>query len=478
MNFKRRRLWLGILLISCLFWTLPNNPHISLAADIMMPTEIINYDLSDELVNQYYTGVEGKSGDNLLEALSTIIGGHREYDYESDNHRKIYKIIDRNWTLSPADEIDLNNYDYDNDNPFIRKLYADYNDDEATADRFKNVGASRVSFDKEHIWPQSLGDFGRTGGAGSDFHSLLPSDVKGNQQAHSNYNYAIPTRDFTTCLNDYGTLVGENGKIEDYDHKVFAPLIDYRGDVARAMFYMTARYYTYEDALHPKLTLVNGSPSPVTASETQPGLAGDLETLLLWHEADPVDQYELHRNNLIYHNYQLNRNPFIDHPEWAKMIYDPSYEGPGASLAEGTSTAAGLPPPPHRLTKIKISTDKTFTFLSRLSATDFDVQAFYLDGTDEMVEEFVIEIIAQDGLMLTKSGEVEIKISFTDPVFKITKSATMTINVEVALWQYAVLAAIALVFIVILIASPKARKKAKRQVKRKAKGKSQTKKKR
>jgi len=48
---------------------------------------------------------------------------------------------------------------------------------------------------------------------------------------------------------------------------------------------------------------------------------GKLSTLLIWHEADPVDNKERIRNNLIYDKYQGNRNPFIDHPEFARMIW-------------------------------------------------------------------------------------------------------------------------------------------------------------
>jgi len=212
-----------------------------------------------------------------------------------------------------------------------------------TADRFKNDGASRVSFDKEHLWAQSLGDFGRDGGAGSDFHSLVPSDVRGNSPMHSNYNFATPTSSITNYNNDYGTYVGRAGYISGWANKVCEPLDEYKGDIARAMFYMPTRYYTYEDALHPKLTLVNGSPAAVTASPYQDGLAGDLETLLEWNELDPVDEYEIHRNNLIYNNFQLNRNPFIDHPEWARIAFDTSYSGSGASIAPESSSVGNDP---------------------------------------------------------------------------------------------------------------------------------------
>ena len=47
---------------------------------------------------------------------------------------------------------------------------------------------------------------------------------------------------------------------------------------------------------------------------------GDLATLLEWHLLDPVDDFEINRNNLIY-GFQNNRNPFIDHPELVNRIY-------------------------------------------------------------------------------------------------------------------------------------------------------------
>ena len=43
--------------------------------------------------------------------------------------------------------------------------------------------------------------------------------------------------------------------------------------------------------------------------------------LLEWHRQDPVSQKEIDRNNAIYNNFQHNRNPFIDHPEYAECIW-------------------------------------------------------------------------------------------------------------------------------------------------------------
>ncbi|MCF5932996.1 endonuclease, partial [Xanthomonas perforans] len=39
-------------------------------------------------------------------------------------------------------------------------------------------------------------------------------------------------------------------------------------------------------------------------------------TLLAWHQADPPDDAERARNEVIF-SFQGNRNPFVDHPEWA-----------------------------------------------------------------------------------------------------------------------------------------------------------------
>lgn len=46
-----------------------------------------------------------------------------------------------------------------------------------------------------------------------------------------------------------------------------------------------------------------------------------MSVLLKWHHEDPVDALERKRNDIIYQQYQHNRNPFIDHPEWAEDIW-------------------------------------------------------------------------------------------------------------------------------------------------------------
>ncbi|MDY0214393.1 MAG: endonuclease [Bacilli bacterium] len=487
---KRFLLPLLAMLLSGAKVNIPSQEYVTLNAATPMPTKINMENSTDLEVSTYYDGVNGKSGDTLLGFLYTKIKDHNEYDYENNTHRFIYKIIDRNWELDaidPKSKANTENFDYTNDNGFIHKLYADYNDDINTADRFRNEGASRVSFDKEHMWPQSLGNFGRTGGAGSDFHSLWPSDVKGNQQAHSNYSFGIPETGVEEFMNDYGTFVGRNGYIAGSPNKVFEPLDQYKGDVARAMFYMPARYYEYVDALHPKLELVNSSPNGHTASTSITGKAGVLTTLLEWHELDPVDDYEIKRNNLIANNYQMNRNPFIDYPQWARIAYDPSYSGSGAINTLETSSVGVNQDlvKEAKLLSIELNTTsvkKAFAFNEKFTSTGLTVRGVYDNGITQRVSSFTTSIAS--GSALTTAGDQVITVTVTHN----GESKTATYNISVAeeekldLMMIAIVGGVALVvlilFIIIFLSLSKKNKKkvvkalkktAKKQVKKSTK---------
>jgi hypothetical protein len=61
--------------------------------------------------------------------------------------------------------------------------------------------------------------------------------------------------------------------------------------------------------------------SYVNSSPDGEPLYGNLDTLLKWHNQDPVSNWEISRNNKIYYQYQGNRNPFIDHPEYVGLIW-------------------------------------------------------------------------------------------------------------------------------------------------------------
>jgi len=90
-----------------------------------------------------------------------------------------------------------------------------------------------------------------------------------------------------------------------------------KGDVARMIFYMATRYEG--DNGEVDLEVVDYAPS----SPNHEPVHGVFSTLMEWHVEDPVDEWEENRNDIIYEDYQENRNPFIDHPEYVELIYNP-----------------------------------------------------------------------------------------------------------------------------------------------------------
>jgi endonuclease I len=49
---------------------------------------------------------------------------------------------------------------------------------------------------------------------------------------------------------------------------------------------------------------------------------GKMSVLLEWNRIDPPDAFEQRRNQRIYEQWQGNRNPFVDHPEYADAIWN------------------------------------------------------------------------------------------------------------------------------------------------------------
>lgn len=154
----------------------------------------------------------------------------------------------------------------------------------------------------EHTVPQSW--FGASEPMKSDVHHLFPTHGSVNS-ARSNYPFDE--------INDASTAswYGVNGNtytsssstpssgIDNWSERngsIFEPREDHKGNVARAVFY----YYT----MYPNTA---GNLSGIVAS-------GDINVLYQWHLADPVDAFEVTRNNRCAEK-QGNRNPFIDHPD-------------------------------------------------------------------------------------------------------------------------------------------------------------------
>ena len=103
---------------------------------------------------------------------------------------------------------------------------------------------------------------------------------------------------------------------------------------------MASRYNGASADLTPDLTLVDRVDSGTATVDGQ-AFFGKLCTLWEWHLNDPVSAAEMQRNEVVY-QYQGNRNPFIDHPEWAYDAH--SWEcrphNPPVAVISGPTSAA------------------------------------------------------------------------------------------------------------------------------------------
>ena len=328
-----------------------------------LPSTIDLKDNTDEEIRNYYQSFsslseEERTGTNILKNLKPILQNFTYYSY--DNVWKVYEITDREWELSPAsgttygtyhsDTNTITGYQYGSssspkNDPYVHTLYRNRDAEGVTveAGRIKNWGdhnGTANATNKEHVWPQSRGfkaSSGATGPAGTDVHHLMSGDAYVNQQPHNNnpYGYVSPSGIDKDAKNKAPYLAGnlsgtpKNRHSQDQGSVVFEPQDSDKGDIARACFYMVACYNNLSGTdtitqYNPNLELVDyvtDAGSSESSSATHAVSIGILSDLLDWHRKDPVDEYEIHRNNLIFNNYQHNRNPFIDFPQWVEYIW-------------------------------------------------------------------------------------------------------------------------------------------------------------
>lgn len=224
----------------------------------------------------YYAAAEGKSGDELKKALNGIISTNDQVNYDG--------VWD---ALQKTDEDPANK-----DNVIL--LYTGRSQAKSAH------GGDADDWNREHVWAKSHGNFGTATGPGTDVHHLRPTD--------SSVNSTRSNKDF----DNGGTEVTDApGNFTDSDS--WEPRDEVKGDVARMIMYMDVRYEGTDG--YPNLTVVdkvgNGSAPD----------HGKLATLMEWNKADPPSDFEKHRNEVIFTDIQHNRNPFIDHPEWADSIW-------------------------------------------------------------------------------------------------------------------------------------------------------------
>jgi endonuclease I len=224
----------------------------------------------------YYNGTENKQGEELKAALNDIISGHTAYSYFYS--KEIFKLSDADPNI-PGNIIQV----------YTGKSWP--NDD---------YGSGGDQLNREHVWAKSHGNFDGKAPMDGDVHNLKPSDASVNQDK-SNLDF------------DMGGIAHPEAIGCFFSDNNWEPRDQDKGDVARIIFYMDTRYQGENGELD--LTVVdelNTYPYPEH---------GKLSALLQWNLQDPPDAFERNRNNVIY-SFQQNRNPFIDNPYYAELIWN------------------------------------------------------------------------------------------------------------------------------------------------------------
>lgn len=309
----------------------------------------------------YYSSLEGLSGAALKQAVQNIIANPAVV--RAHNYGDIVEI------LKKADQNPLNSNQ-------VWMMYVE----SPRAKLDYQTGSSNVgTWNREHIYPQSRGGFSNgTSSTPDGINVWLPTNADDINAAHADAhhlraedgpeNSSRNNRDYGGT--DYNGPVGTQGS--------------WKGDVARAVFYMAVRYNA--------LDVVNGNPPDTTV-----GQLGDLASLLAWNHSDPSDDFEMNRNNYIY-TWQVNRNPFIDHPGLADYIW-------GTHVGEPWSATLSTP-----------DVDALQVLLYPNPANDY----LYIDGVQDRGQLEVYTITGQKVKTLNFEGTTKVSLDLSSGMY-ITK---------------------------------------------------------
>ena len=247
----------------------------------------------------YYNTAAGLYGEELQQSLHDIIDGHQEQSYSSLHTH--YQSTD------PRPDGTV--WDMYSDIPDGTPPYTYHF---ISGDQCGNYGGEGDCYNREHSWPKSW--FNDQTPMYTDLFHVVPTDGYVNGQ-RSNWPYGEVNNPSWISLN--GSRLGPCST-PGYSGTAFEPIDAYKGDFARIYFYMSTRYLN-EDA--------NWSGSPMTNGAQLEAWA--LDMMLNWHAMDPVSDKEIDRNNAVY-VIQHNRNPFVDHPEFAVAIWSDAPPVPAA----------------------------------------------------------------------------------------------------------------------------------------------------
>ena len=300
--------------------------------------------LATAQIPPYYSSIDfSQSGDNLKVQLSNLI---------IDTHDNF--IVYTSGTPNTWDVLSISDLEYSTSDNVLLVYGYDNNDGMFISDRLRGVfekcnffGCAGTAglWNREHVFAKSLANpslvaNSSSAGPGTDVHNLRAADSQKNTQ-----------RSNRLFIDDSGV----ESKVTNDGY--FYPGDEWKGDVARIVMYMYLRYPSQCEAMNSATGSADYSPN------------GDMPDVFLeWNEEDPVSALELTRNDVI-SSYQGNRNPFIDNPYLATMIWN----GPAANDSWGILSLAVFD-------EVLVSVSPTITNrhieISGLGESDFNVTIY------------------------------------------------------------------------------------------------------
>lgn len=252
--------------------------------------------LATTSIDDYYSSLYDTSGNLLYKGKELRSKLHDIISYNTTN--KGYG--DLSWVYKTTD-VDTNN----SNNVIL------YYSGESRSYNFTNFSGT---INREHVWCQS--HFGSTtdkqNSPYSDAHQVRPCDSSLNSWRNNSF-YSELTPEQITKKDDYGNA--------SMSQELFYPSEEYRGDVARTLFYVATRYYNANSTTlnYDNLDFVDAVTS--VDAKSYPYQMGNISSLMKWNILYQPSELEIRRNDEV-EKIQNNRNPFIDHPEYAVYIWE------------------------------------------------------------------------------------------------------------------------------------------------------------
>lgn len=282
-----------------------------LAVSVVLPsvTNSSNVAIADSSTTSYYSG-------NYYNSIDTSLRG-------DDFRDKLANLITTTHTTytvyNGGSNLALNNvFDKTDKNPNGSGMVLFYTG--TVVSSFSSSGANR-----EHVWPKNGGKaFSAESECGSDAHHLRPTECNLNSTRGSK-SFGEVEQSTQNVVNQNKSASYGDGTADSLCYtsgSFFYPAAGYRGATARILMYVQTRWGNKFN-----LQFVDGAGHSKTI--------GDFKTLMKWHLEELPTQEEINRNQAVY-EIQGNRNPFIDHPEYAAYIYSEAgsyYANNGTTMA-------------------------------------------------------------------------------------------------------------------------------------------------